>query len=435
MDIIELYEQYRRHPVVTTDSRNVPPGSLFFALKGANFDGNAYAKAAIEAGAAVAVIDDVCYKEGANYYLVDDVLTCLQQLAHHHRKQFEIPLIAITGSNGKTTTKELISAVLGSHYETHVTPGNFNNHIGLPLTLLAMNKDTEIAVIEMGANHLHEIAALCEIAAPTHGLITNIGKAHLEGFGGIEGVKKGKGELFEWLKKNRGTAFINLDEAYLEAMSEEIGHRVFYQRCDLPDSSRPILETSLVQASPTIIASFRADDGNMKEVDSPLFGHYNFNNIMAAISIGRYFKVPSAKIVTAIESYVPNNNRSQILKRHPNTFVLDAYNANPSSMSNALTHFSQLSGTHKVAILGDMLELGEASLAEHRSMISLAQSLPIDDIFLVGPLFQEAAKGLEQAKTFKDVTTLKEWFDQQKYTDTVFLLKASRGIRLEHLLE
>ncbi len=434
MNIQQLYTLYQAHPEVSIDSRKIKPGCLFFALKGAHFNGNAYAQAALEAGASAAIIDEPAFYKGTAYVLVEDVLSVLQQLASHHRQKFEIPLIAITGSNGKTTTKELTSAVLKSHYKTHVTKGNFNNHIGLPLTLLAMPADTEVAVIEMGANHSGEIAQLCRIAAPTHGLITNIGKAHLEGFGSLEGVRKAKGELFDWLGTEGGTAFVNTDEAWLEEMSQHIGHRVFYRQADQPDPQLPVLETILLGSSPTLSVAFRSNDGSQHEVHSQIYGSYNFNNIMTAISIGRYFKVPGDKVKQAIESYVPANNRSQLLAIGSNQYILDAYNANPSSMRSALEHFDRLPG-RKIAVLGDMLELGEVAEAEHKALLQIAQEGNFDQIWLVGPLFRAAAGANEPAlKIFSDVEALKEWFDGKSFEGITFLLKGSRGMGLEKLV-
>ncbi len=429
-----LYKNYKDHPKVVTDSRKIEEGCIFFALKGPRFNGNEYAVQAIEKGAHMAVIDEEPAHMGDRFFLVDDVLESLQSLARHHRRQFTIPLIAITGSNGKTTTKELLSAILSSHYPTHFTKGNFNNHIGVPLTLLEMPVDTEVAIIEMGANHVGEIKLLCEIAEPTHGLITNIGKAHLEGFGGLEGVKQGKSELYRFLEGNGGMVFINQDERYLEDLALTNPYKVFYQESQDPDPSCPVLETKLISSRPYVVAGFK-EMAEMIEVHSNLTGDYNFNNIMTGISLGRYFKVPEEKIKSAIEGYVPTNNRSQLLKIDSNTFLMDAYNANPDSMQLALGNFAKAKEPKKVVILGDMLELGEYSDTEHDNILKFADTLPIEQILTVGAEFGVVNYKSDRIKHFKDVDALKEWFTEQSFSNTYFLLKGSRGIRLEKLLD
>ena len=328
----QLYKIYLQHPNVITDSRKIETGCLFFALKGENFNGNKFAAQAIEKGAAYAIIDEADFQQGEQYILVEDVLTTLQKLARHHRQQFAIPVIAITGSNGKTTTKELISAVLSSHYQAHFTKGNFNNHIGVPLTLLAMPLDTEVAIIEMGANHKNEIGFLCKIARPTHGLITNIGSAHLEGFGSLEGVKQAKSELYGYLANHKGVAFINQDEPFLGELAEGIKWKIFYKKGEKPFSDRLPFEVQLIIDTPFVKAAFASHRGEYVRVDSQLIGAYNFNNIMTAVVLGTYFKVPGKKVKAAIEKYVSVNNRSQLLSIGTNTFILDAYNANPTSM-------------------------------------------------------------------------------------------------------
>ncbi|MEL6721530.1 MAG: UDP-N-acetylmuramoyl-tripeptide--D-alanyl-D-alanine ligase, partial [Bacteroidota bacterium] len=342
-----------KHPIICTDSRKIIPNSIFFALKGENFNGNQYAKTALENGSACAVIDEAEYQRGEQYILVDNVLTCLQQLANFHRNQFKIPVIAITGSNGKTTTKELMNNVLTSSYPTHSTKGNFNNHIGVPLTLLAMKPETEVAIIEMGMNHLGEIAELCKIANPTHGLITNIGKAHLEGVGGLEGVKKAKSELYDYLKAHNGLIFINRDERFLWELVGDYRKKLSYSQTE-ELSEHYIYQVEQKASDIFVHARFKNDLGQSIEVKSQLIGTYNFNNIMTAIVIGQYFKVSPLKIKAAIKNYIPSNNRSQIIERDSNTFILDAYNANPSSMKNALEYFSTYPAQKKVLILGDM---------------------------------------------------------------------------------
>ena len=432
MTIKALYKLFLNHSTVCTDSRKIEVGCLFFALKGASFDGNKFAIKAIEQGAAYAIVDEKTLEKHQRLILVEDVLTTLQKLANYHRKQFEIPVIAITGTNGKTTTKELISAVLESHYPTHYTKGNFNNHIGVPLTLLAMPANTRVAVIEMGANHVREIDFLCQIAEPTHGLITNVGEAHLEGFGSFEGVKKAKGELYKYLEKNSGLAFINKNEAHLQEMADPTLYRLFYTQSIEPNLNVPIFETKLVTANPFIEIAYLSKEGVPQFIKSQLLGLYNFNNIMTAITLGRYFKVPYEKIKQAIESYTPTNNRSQILEKDGNKFLLDAYNANVTSMTKALESFASYEDKNKIAILGDMLELGTYSKAAHTKIIQLAQNLGIE-VWTVGQEFGQLKS--KAVKHFLNTETLKEWFWKQSFQDTFFLLKGSRGIGLEKLLK
>jgi len=432
MTIAALYKIFLDYPKVCTDSRKIEPNCLFFALKGENFNGNQFAAQAIEQGAAYAIIDDTNLNKQEQFILVEDVLTTLQQLAHHHRKQFDIPVIGITGTNGKTTTKELISTVLKSHYPTHYTKGNFNNHIGVPLTLLAMPADTEVAIIEMGANHIGEIDFLCQIAAPTHGLITNVGEAHLEGFGSFEGVKTAKGELYKYLEKNKSLAFINKNEEHLKEMAGPNLYKVLYTKSDAPDLKVPIFETKLVAANPFVEIAFLSKTGISQNIKSQLIGLYNFNNIMTAVTLARYFKVPYKKIKTSIENYTPSNNRSQIIEKGTNKFLLDAYNANITSMTKALESFASYKDQKKVAIIGDMLELGKYSVEAHNKIIDLAENLDLE-ILTVGKEFSQLnRKGIKQ---FRDTKTLKTWFWKQVFENTFFLLKGSRGIGLEKLLK
>ena len=430
----DLYQIFIQHPNVVIDSRKVVDNCLFFALKGANFDGNQFAEQAIKNGAAFAVIDNPDFQKNERCILVDDVLTTLQNLASFHRQTFEIPILAITGSNGKTTTKELVNEVLKSFYNAHCTKGNFNNHIGVPLTLLAMQKNTEIAVIEMGANHIGEIEFLCKIAQPTHGIITNIGKAHLEGFGGFEGVKKGKGELFQYLRKNNGVAIVNLDEPFLNEMSAGIPHRVFYHRSNFPSHKNIPFEIKFITENPFVKVGFLDHDQSI-EVESQIIGHYNFNNIQTAIAVGKYFKVPAEKIKSAIENYIPSNNRSQIIKKETNTYILDAYNANPTSMKQALNNLQSVEGNSKIAILGDMLELGDYSQKEHLELIEHAKALDLDQLILVGKEFEKTIKNDSTILSFDEIESLKNWFSKQVFQNTVFLIKGSRGLKLEKLLE
>ncbi len=432
----DLYQLFKASTGISTDSRKIKKGNLFFALKGPNFDGNQFALQCLEKGASYAVVDDQNLEKHKGLIFVDDVLKTLQNLATFHRRQFKIPIIAITGSNGKTTTKELISEILGLHYQTHFTKGNFNNHLGVPLTLLEIEEGTEMAVIEMGANHQGEIAKLCEIAEPTHGVITNIGKAHLEGFGGIEGVKRGKSELYRYLAAHNGVAFVNLDEKFLDDLSNTVNRKVLYLQSAHPDSAASHLETKLLEVEPNIKVAFWDDERTkLVEAKSHLPGIYNFNNIQTAVSIGRYFEVPAFKIKKAIETYYPQNNRSQILKHAGNTFILDAYNANPTSMRNALEHLAKRSAEKKIAIIGDMLELGEYSVQEHQSILDDAGAKAFDYLIIVGEEFGKTEKGKIPCLHFMDIKALKDWFWKQKFENYLILLKGSRGISLEKLLD
>ena len=433
MDEIEfIYTLFQKHPKVITDSRKIEKGCLYFALKGDRFNGNEYAQEAIQKGGAYAIIDEEEYQKDNKTILVDDVLLTLQKLATFHRRRMLIPIIGITGSNGKTTTKELISVVLNSQYNCHFTKGNFNNHIGVPLTLLELTSEHEVAIIEMGANHIGEIKFLCEIAEPTHGIITNIGKAHLEGFGGIEGVKKGKSELYKFIQWQNGVAFVNMDEPFLSELSEGISKRVFYKRSESPSPSEAPYETALFQESPFVKVGFLGTKKEIISVQSQLIGHYNFNNIMTAISIGRYFRVKPERIKEAIENYISSNNRSQLIEKGKNIFILDAYNANPTSMKNALINFQRLDSNKKIAILGDMLELGKFSEVEHVRVAQQAIDLNLDQVILVGDEFAKVKK--DGILYFKNVNDLKEWFTKKDFHETHFLLKGSRGIKLEELL-
>lgn len=430
-----LYEYYLAHPVVSTDSRQITSGCLFFALKGDKFDGNQYAEKALADGAAYAVVDDPSLANLPGMLLVENTLTALQHLARHHRRAIQIPVIGIGGSNGKTTTKELVSAILSSHYPCHFTKGNFNNHIGVPLTLLAMPKDTEVAVIEMGANHPGEIDELCQIAEPTHGLITNIGKEHLEGFGSLEGVKKAEGELFRYLTRTGGCAFVNASEKYLNSMARSNKRKVTYAASDtLHELQATFVEVQLLRQTPFVEVAFVGENNRPIQLQSKLFGRHNFNNIMSAIALGMYFKVPAAKIKTAIEAYIPTNNRSQIIEKDSNTIILDAYNANPSSMEAALDSFAAMDAQYKVAILGDMLELGADSAKEHQAILRRAQRLKFDKVLVVGKEFEAVSPSKYKALYFPDAAAAKVWLNAQNFTQTMLLIKGSRGIRLETIL-
>lgn len=435
MEINELYELFQQYGKISTDSRHIVPGSIFFALRGDRFDGNAFAASALQSGAAYAVVDDPdVVKEGENYILVEDVLSTLQQLARYHRRKFHIPVIAITGSNGKTTTKELISTVLSMHYPTHFTQGNLNNHIGVALTLLAMPDTTEVAVIEMGANAQGEIAALCQIAEPTHGVITNIGKAHLEGFGGFEGVKKGKSELYSYLTGSKGTVFVNMEEPFLEELSASMTKRILYKLTDKLVHERYPIGIKLLDTQPYLKVAILDESDQLLEIHSQLIGRYNLGNLITAVALGQYFKVPVTKIKAAIEGYIPRMNRSQLIIKGTNTFILDAYNANPSSMEVALQSFATSQGRPKVALLGAMFELGAVAAEEHARIARFAVDCGFDGLVLVGKAFKQAAEAMN-LRYFEHVQDLRDWFWLQNWENTYFLLKGSRGMQLERLLE
>ncbi len=417
--ILDLYQHYLQSTGVTTDTRLIREGSIFFALKGENFDGNKFAGEALQKGASMAVVDDPGLEETA-FFHVDNTLKALQDLAAHHRKTINIPVIGLTGTNGKTTTKELIREVLVKKYRVHATQGNLNNHIGVPLTVLGISKDTEIAVVEMGANHIGEIAELCAIAKPTHGMITNIGIAHIEGFGSYEGVIKAKSELYDHLQQVAGIAFVNNDNSLLTELSSAIS-TVTYGTSTKADvygnisSSVPFLEIGW--------------DG--MKLKTHLYGDYNFENIMAAICIGKHFKLDPVHISDAITSYIPANNRSQVINSSSNTIFLDAYNANPSSMLASIMQFEKQEAVKKVLILGDMLELGKTSQEEHRKIISEIAN-KFETVILVGPEFM-AASNISTA--FIDTAMAASWLREHPVHDAHILIKGSRGIALESLTE
>jgi UDP-N-acetylmuramoyl-tripeptide--D-alanyl-D-alanine ligase len=421
MNIIELYELYKQYPSVQTDTRKLKQGDIFFALKGPNFNANAFAETALHNGAEYAVIDDATYNTHAKMILVDDVLTTLQQLALYHRNQFNIPFIGITGSNGKTTTKELIHAVLSSTYKTYTTEGNLNNHIGVPLTILKIKPDAEMAVIEMGANHQGEIASYCVYARPDFGLITNVGKAHLEGFGGYEGVKRGKGELFNHIRAVDGTAFIMSDYKYLKEMSEGINNIVTYGTADADTVGK------VIQSEPFLKVSV-----DEMSVDTQLVGAYNLPNVLSAVAIGKYFKVDKTRIKKALEEYIPGNSRSQLIEKGDNKIILDAYNANPSSMRAAIENFAKIHADNKVLMLGAMAELGNESLHEHKEIIELIQKYKWRDVVLVGGDFLKLPSPFQ---TFAHSSEATSWLRDQKYTSTYLLIKGSRSMQMEKVLE
>lgn len=425
MNIKTLHNLFLKCSSVCTDTRKISQDCMFFALKGDTFNGNTFAAKAIQNGATYAVVDDKKFAQSKNFILVEDVLTTLQQLASYHRTQLELKIIAITGSNGKTTTKELIYSVLQKKYHTIATLGNLNNHIGVPLTLLSMNKDTEIGIVEMGANHLYEIENLCRIANPDYGYITNFGKAHLEGFGSIEGVIKGKSELYNHLKANSRLIFVNAEDTVQVKLLTDFKHNYTFGK--KPDED---VTLTFVDANPFVNTKFK----NLT-IESHLIGAYNFNNISAAIAIGHYFEVSDIDIKDAIESYIPKNNRSQIIKKDTNTIILDAYNANPTSMIAALDNFNNIAGNNKIVILGDMFELGQGAKAEHQSIAEYANNLTIDTIFLVGENFYTILFDSPKIKQYKTFEDLKEALQTNPITHSSILIKGSRGMALERVLE
>ena len=422
-----LYNHFQNGAAICTDTRKISEGCLFFALKGDNFDGNQYAAEALSKGAAYAVVDDQGVVANERFLLVENVLEALQDLARHHRKTFKFPVIALTGSNGKTTTKELIAKVLSMKYNTYATKGNLNNHIGVPLTILSIDPAKhEMAVVEMGANHQQEIALLSTIAIPTHGLITNIGKAHLEGFGGIAGIMKGKGELFDFLSKKKGTVFVNTkDDVIMEMASKRraFGEIVFY--CSENSAVNPVL----VQESPFVVYQ-----NNGKTFSTQLTGGYNFDNMCAALAIGKHFDVADEDANEAVATYKPDNNRSQIVKKGSNTVIMDAYNANPSSMSAAVANFAGIDAPRKMLILGDMFELGEAAPAEHLALGEQIAKHKFDIVILAGSLMQHALPALPKAYYFPDKFSLHNWVMDNPQENTYILIKGSRGMALETVL-
>jgi UDP-N-acetylmuramoyl-tripeptide--D-alanyl-D-alanine ligase len=421
MTIPELYQLYLQHPSIQTDTRKLKKGDIFFALKGPTFNGNAFAEQALQAGAAYAVVDEAAYATGDKTILVPDALAALQQLARYHREQFTVPFLAITGSNGKTTTKELIYAVLSSTYKTYTTQGNLNNHIGIPLTLLSVKKDAAIAVIEMGANHQQEIAGYCTYTLPTHGVITNCGKAHLEGFGGVEGVRKGKGELYDHLRAYKGTAFVMWDYDYLQQMSKGIGTIVTY------GTKNADTVGTVIESEPFLTVSIASG----YTIHTRLVGDYNLPNVLVAAAIGQYFNVPDTRIKAAIEAYAPSNSRSQLMQAGTNTFVLDAYNANPSSMKLAIENFAKLHAENKVLMLGAMAELGTESLDEHLAIVQLIQQYRWQKVVLVGGDF---LKINHPFISFNNAGEAQQWFRQQAFEHTTFLIKGSRSSQMEKVI-
>ena len=416
MQIEDLYGLYKASYLVATDTRNIRKNSLFFALKGTNFNGNTFAEKALAAGASYAIVDEAKYQTKSNIILVDDVLTTLQKLANYHRNQLSIPVIGLTGSNGKTTTKELIYQVLQTQYNAIATKGNLNNHIGVPLTLLSITPAHEIAIIEMGANHQKEIAFLSSISEPDYGYITNFGKAHLEGFGGVEGVIKGKSELYTYLKENKKTALVNPEDVIQVEKTKTIDSVAFNME-----------DFTLVAEHPTLNLTYQNE-----LLQTQIIGKYNYTNILAAITFGNIFNIEKANIKKAIEGYVADNNRSQIIHKNDTEIILDAYNANPSSMQVALENFAGLAKDNKCIILGDMFELGKDSSKEHQAIADLAQELGFENQYFVGEHFyQIATKGTK----FRNFEALQQHLEKHPINATKILIKGSRGMQLERVLD
>ena len=427
MQIPELYELFLTHPSIETDTRKLKQGDLFFALKGPNFNGNEFAEQALKTGAAYAIVDEYSGSGNAKIILVDNVLNCLQELAKHHRLQFgrNIPFIAITGSNGKTTTKELLHEVLSSSYRTYTTAGNLNNHIGIPLTILKVKADAEMAIIEMGANHLKEIAGYCKYALPTHGIITNCGKAHLEGFGSEAAIQKGKGELYDHIRANEGTAFVMWDYDYLRTMSAGIPVIITY------GTHNAAITGEVKNSSGFLEVSITAGTA-IGDIKTQLVGEYNLPNVLAAVTVGKHFQVPESKIRSALENYAPSNSRSQLIKKGTNTIILDAYNANPTSMKAAIENFAKMEGIHKILLLGGMMELGESSLAEHESILSVINEHTWEAVALVGKDYPHVHHGWTN---FENAEQAKAWFREQQFEGKQILIKGSRSMQMEKILE
>lgn len=439
MDIKELYKLYQQHPQITTDSRDCPEGSIFLALKGESFNGNIFAESAIEKGCAYAIIDEPEYKKDDRFILVDNCLQTFKDLAREHRRQFDIPIIGITGTNGKTTTKELIRAVLSECYNVMATEGNFNNDVGVPKTLFRLNKDHDIAVVEMGASHPGDIKTLVEAAEPNCGLITNVGRAHLQGFGSFEGVCKTKGELYDFLCAHECPVFVNRDNEHLMQMINERRKPetdIYYY--GQSDNSDILIRGEVVSCAPFLKFRWReqdADAGYTSEwltVQTHLIGAYNLDNMLAAITIGYVNNIPFDKINHALENYVPTNNRSQLTETEHNHLIVDAYNANPTSMKAAIDNFRLMEVSPKMAILGMMGELGDVSQEEHQKIISLLEEAHFNEVWLVGSEFQKANSSF---RTFANVDEVKATIAQQQPTGRYILIKGSNSTKLFQLPE
>jgi UDP-N-acetylmuramoyl-tripeptide--D-alanyl-D-alanine ligase len=423
MDIKKLHHLFLKSKGISTDTRNIKNGQIFFALKGDNFNGNKYAQAAIDNGATYAIIDELEYAKTKQFILVDDVLESLQELAAFHRGFLAIPIIAITGTNGKTTTKELINTILSRKYNTVATKGNLNNHIGVPLTLLSMNKNTQIGIVEMGANHVGEIEKLCLIAKPDYGLITNIGTAHLEGFGSVESIVKAKNELYHFIAGTKGSLFVNGDDDLLMKLSVENSRKIY------SENSNHSCKAKMLKSD-----TFLKLEWKEQQITTKLVGAYNFQNALAAICIGQYFKVNNEDVISAIKEYEPGNQRSQLMETGNNKLIIDAYNANPTSMRLAVENFAHISAKNKLLILGDMLEMGESAYSEHKKMIDLVSKLKFKHTYFVGKEFMKFDEKRSKNKFFSNVSELNKYLKKQATKNNFVLLKASRGIGLERTI-
>ena len=423
--IEKLYFDYLKSTGVSTDTRTVHEGNIWFALKGPNFNANKFATQALEKGAVLAVIDDADYHQNEGTYLVSDALLALQELANYHRRKLSIPFLGITGSNGKTTTKELVRDVLSKKYVVHATKGNLNNHIGVPLTLLSIDDSTEFAIIEMGANAQGEIKRLCEIAQPDYGLITNIGKAHLEGFGGSEGIFKGKTELYDYLGKNNGKAFVNTN-------NQKLVDKLTDLKIESKSYAKPTnyFEAKLVEEKPNLVI-----EAHQERFETKITGGYNFENICSALCVGQYFNVDPLDSIKAVSDYDPDNNRSQVILKGTNTIVMDAYNANPSSMAEALKSFDKRSDKRKVIIIGDMLELGAAADKEHLLIGQMTRQFDFEQVHFCGPLMKEATRGNGKSFYWETKDELEAHLREEPIQNATILIKGSRGMSLETLLD
>ena len=425
MKIENIYLKFLECSGVSSDTRKIEQNSMFFSLKGDNFDANTFTKEALEKGAKYVVIDNPKYYIEGKTILVENVLITLQEIANHHRRTLKTPIIALTGSNGKTTTKELINVVLSTKFKTIATIGNLNNHIGVPLTLLRFNESTEVGIVEMGANHQKEIEFLCQIAEPNFGYITNFGKAHLEGFGGVEGIIKGKSELYTYLKQNKQITIVNLDDTLQKEKTENSNRFTFANNNENAD-----VKINSIEANPMVKIQY-----NNTEVKSHLIGAYNANNINAAIAIGKYFKIEDVDIKNAIENYIPTNNRSQLIEKNNNQIILDAYNANPSSMAAAIENFIQINKDSKVVILGDMFELGEDSLIEHKNIVRLLKNQESITSHFVGKDFYSNKENENHLHFYQNFEELSNYLKGNKLNNCFILIKGSRGMALERTLE
>ena len=425
MDIQNLYQKYRASGKVSTDTRQITPGSVFFALKGEKFNANEFAADALLKGASHAVIDEPRFATDDRFIVVDDVLEALQKLARYHRDQLKIPFIGLTGSNGKTTSKELLHAVLSKKYKTLATKGNLNNHIGVPLTILSIDDSIEVAVIEMGANHLGEIALLSSIANPTHGFITNIGRAHIGMFGGFENIIRAKSELYQHLIQTKGQVFINSQNPILFNMAKRFTNPLFYP------GGGDYYHCELLSADPFL--KVRTESG--EEITTQLIGDYNFENVAVALCIGKHFGVKSKEANAAIAGYAPGKMRSQVIKKGTNTIILDAYNANPSSMSAAIENLAAMKTGKKAVILGDMFELGDEAEADHKTIGKLLSAKQFDEVYLCGSLMKAAKQELPSAHHFEKKEDLLKALQQNPLSDATILVKASRGIGLESVVD